>query len=164
METTWASICVSILLCASPTFADSRADWVGYDWSTVAPPACLAQSTSGCPLFRGKWDWKRDQWIELAVETKRDRPALDVTLVNRDPSDDDNVCLTVLFQDASGANLAVSHSNLHSDPKSTQSYRGAIVGDLSMKGLSAVQVGSKQCRKGPHQDDDVLKRVVVGLK
>lgn len=146
-------------LLASSVLADGRQDWAGYGWQKLDLSACQS-ATDGwaCPPIQEKWDWKRNQWVAVSVSAKGRTLHLTQQLTNNDRRDDDFVCVTVLLLDADGRTLLAHHQNWHSDPASIDtrdfSYTSSVLGRTA-----TIHLGSKQCRKGAHQDDDTYARV-----
>ena len=157
-------VLVLILAGLSPSFADGRAAWSGYYWRSTPYDACIAQEPSGCLTHRAKWDWKRDQWVELWYAPAPQGMTLSLRLTNNDRHDDDYVCVTALFVDAEGSSLAAYHVNLHIDPRTVEEDVRTI--DLPVALLprvARVDVGTKQCRQGAGQDDAIYKSVLSAL-
>ena len=152
------------LILTPPSWADSKADWRDYAWQTIRIPDCQGDSrVVTCPPYHQRWDWKRDQWVDITVTIDGTKLALTQTLTNRAIRDDDHVCVTALVVDASGADIIAHHQNWHMDPRQSRSdsfsYNARRLPDAV-----AIHIGSKQCREGAHQDDDVLARVEAGIK
>ncbi|HTN63037.1 MAG TPA: hypothetical protein VL147_16065 [Devosia sp.] len=152
------------VLTTIPTAADGRSDWTGYDWRKAAFGQCLS-TEAGCHVFRSKWDWKRNQWVDITYSLQADG---DLTLVqkltNNDPKDSDFVCVTVLFLDAQGRNVTASHTNIEIGPRSVKTFQNALplTTDLA-SAIRSVEFGSKQCRQGAGQDDLVFEAVAARL-
>jgi hypothetical protein len=85
-----------------------------------------------------------------------------VTLTNNDRRDADFVCVTTLFQDISGTTLAAQHQNVRIEPVSSTSVEQVARGKITDQ-ATTIQVGTKQCRQGPHEDDAVFEAVVSRL-
>jgi hypothetical protein len=162
-----AAFGAAMLLGGSPAeAADSREDWQGYDWRTVERATCPELGADApCQLFHGKWDWKRNQWVDLVLGYSNGALELTSILTNYDRRDDDNVCTVVLFQDSAGANVAAFHFNEHSDPQTARndSKRFPIPRD-ELAPVSQIRVGTKQCREGPQQDKATYTRVLDAMK
>ncbi|MGV8853960.1 MAG: hypothetical protein ACOH2L_04885 [Devosia sp.] len=79
----------------------------------------------------------------------------------RAPNDDD-VCVAVLVPDAAGNNIVAHHQNGHS-------LHGAVMqGEFTYRSrplasARSIELGSRQCRRGPHQDDGLYAAVVAGI-
>ena len=162
-----ATIAATFLSFGAPqgSFADGRGDWSGYAWQKIEVSACRANGTSlSCPLYHQKWDWKRNQWVDISVELDLAAGALRLTqrLTDRDAHDSDYVCVTALAVDAAGANVVAHHQNWHMGPGATKeqsfSYRSGALGSVT-----TIHVGSKQCREGADQDDALYARVRAGI-
>jgi len=153
----------SALALAQPARADGRADWQGYSWQKFAIASCLpAGSTLVCPAYHQKWDWKRHQWVDIAIGTQAGRLNLSQQLTNRDPRDDDDVCVTMLVLDAAGRTILAHHQNWHSRP-GTVMQDDFVLRSGNLAAAASVHIGSKQCRKGSHQDDAVHAAVLAGI-
>ena len=51
---------------AHGAFADGRGDWDGYAWQKIDIADCTPSGALlECPLYHQKWDWKRDQWVDM---------------------------------------------------------------------------------------------------
>ena len=145
--------------------ADGRADWEFYARQTIDVSDCLpVDGALECPTYRQKWDWKRDQWVNIGIIL---HPASgDVTLTqqleDRDSYDDDHVCVTALIVDAQGRNLVAHHQNW-------SMTHGQVAADIfsyaspRLAETRTIHIGSKQCRQGPHQDDALYARVLAGI-
>lgn len=153
----------------TPAYADGRADWQDYAWRSITYSDCpggVTNSAGLCPAYNQKWDWKRDQWVDIAFrfDPATGKFALSQTLTNNDRTDDDHVCVTALFVDAQGRDLYVYHQNWHSLPKATMSDTlRARISKTIFATAAKVWIGSKQCRKGAEQDDDVFARVKASI-
>ncbi|WP_152658668.1 hypothetical protein [Devosia chinhatensis] len=154
-----------LLLCfVSPVAADGRTDWNGYDWRGQPYGKCLEVDGQACLTHHGKWDWKRNQWVDVTYAPDIRGIDLALRLTNNDRKDDDWVCVTVLFLDAAGANLAAYHANLHIDPLSVVDDGARLsLPEAVQQRLARVDVGTKQCRKGRGQDDGVYAAVKARL-
>lgn len=145
--------------------ADGRADWQGYFWRNVKLDVCPDfGSAAPCRFFHGKWDWKRNQWVDLFFTSNASTLQVEQVLTNYDRADDDYVCTVVILEDAAQRNLVVFHFNEHSTHQtaSTASARFSIpLQDLSQ--VTSMSVGTKQCREGGSQDRDVFARVMSRL-
>ena len=154
------------LLATPPALADGRSDWRGYDWRSTEFGSCTdIDPAAGCHAHHAKWDWKRNQWVDVFYRGL-DQSSLSVglRLTNNDRKDDDYVCVTVLFLDANGRNLAAYHANIHIDPSSTESDETTMrLRPELIARIAKVDVGSKQCREGAGQDADVFARVRAAL-
>jgi hypothetical protein len=146
-------------------FADGRDDWSGYAWQQIEIADCVAAaSVLQCPLYHEKWDWKRDQWVDIsiAIDMASGTLRLDQRLIDKDRNDQDYVCVTAIAVDAAGNNVVAHHQNWYMQPKQdeTQSfdYNSSRLADIAV-----IHIGSKQCRQGPVEDDalyaDVLARI-----
>lgn len=156
-----------VLISACWASAAGKADWQGYDWKSYDFGACVAEvdGEGMCPVHHAKWDWKRNQWVDVSYGVDMsDRLKLAINLTNKDSYDDDDVCVTVLALDAEGANVFAHHQNRHSIHGEIDTNVVALAGPAgAWKTVTTLLVGSKQCRKGPHQDDAVFARVKAEL-
>jgi hypothetical protein len=146
-------------------FADGRGDWQGYAWQTIDVADCQAVNARlACPPYHQKWDWKRNQWVDIAVAVDLTSGQLHLSqqLTDRDSYDDDYVCVTALVVDADGADIVVHHQNWRMEHgEVTQkdfSYASGRLADATR-----IHIGSKQCREGAGQDDDVYAAVLAGI-
>ena len=164
---TLATAAATILAFGSPAgaFADGRGDWTGYAWQKIEIAKCATEgSTIACPLYHQKWDWKRNQWVDIAIGI--DASAAELTLTQRltdnDPGDSDYVCVTVLAVDAAGRDIVAHHQNWQIGPGDVMEdsfrYEASALGQIA-----TIFLGSKQCRDGAGQDDDTYARVLAGL-
>lgn len=159
----------ALLLLTTPAIADGRVDWQDYAWQTIAYTDCPGSVTDAdglCPAYHQKWDWKRNQWVDIAF---RFNPAngklvLSQRLTNNDRTDDDHVCVTALFVDAQGHDLYAYHQNWHSLPHDVmqQTFRATLPRAIFATAAKVI-IGSKQCRKGEAQDDDVFAAVKAAI-
>lgn len=145
--------------------ADGRADWRDYAWQRIDIADCTAvASTLECPPYHEKWDWKRDQWVDITVTIDVGSGTLQLhqRLTDRDRHDKDYVCVTALVLDAAGNNLVAHHQNWHMGPGDDEAksftYRSDRLADTS-----AIHIGSKQCRQGASQDDAVYDLVLARI-
>ena len=150
---------------AHPAMAEGRADWPGYSWQSFGLARCQANGAElACPPYHQKWDWKRNQWVDIAISIDLASGKLRLTqqLTNRDPHDDDDVCVTMLVLDPQGRTLLAHHQNWHA-------VHGRVMQDDftlrsgALAAAASIHIGSRQCRQGPHQDDAVYQRVLAGL-
>lgn len=153
-----------LLASLSPALADGRADWADYYWRVRPFGQCVEAPGDACLTHDAKWDWKRDQWVSVRYTATSGGIDLAITLTNNDPHDDDYVCVTILFADASDANVAAYHANLHSDPRSTLEHSARItLPEAAIARIANVDIGTKQCRQGAGQDDAVYGAVLSAL-
>lgn len=155
-----------ILFVAGPAQADSRTDWKGYDWRPVKLTECSDfGATTPCHFYHGKWDWKRNQWVDLVMSVSGTTLQIEQILTNYDRADDDYVCTVVLLQDSNGDNVVPFHFNEHSDHQSAStSTRRFSVTTSILAAVSQISVGTKQCREGASQDEANFARVVDALQ
>lgn len=155
-----------ILLLAGPAVADSRTDWTGYDWRPIKLSECSDfGAATACHFFHGKWDWKRNQWVDLVMSVSGATLEIEQILTNYDRADDDYVCTVVLLQDADGNNVVPFHFNEHSDHQTAStSIRRFSVTSSILAAVSQISVGTKQCRDGASQDKANFARVVNALQ
>lgn len=162
-----STLVATVLSLGSPqgAFADGRGDWQGYAWKTINVADCRPVDTRlACPAYHQKWDWKRNQWVDIAVaiDLASGQLQLSQRLSDRDSYDDDYVCVTALVVDRAGNNLVAHHQNWR-----------MIHGDVAQKDFSyssdrlaeaaSIHIGSKQCRDGAGQDDEVYAAVLAGI-
>lgn len=163
-----ATLSATFLSFGSPggAFADGRADWHDYAWQQIPITQCASQGDLlTCPLYHQKWDWKRNQWVDIAItlDLAGGELQLNQRLTDNDPADDDHVCVTVLAVDAEGQNTLAHHQNWymrHGDvTESSFTYRSSALAEVA-----TIYLGSKQCRDGATQDDALYARVLAGLQ
>ena len=150
---------------AQGTFADGRGDWDGYAWQKIAVSDCTGTATAlTCPAYRQKWDWKRNQWVDVAItlDPMHGTVALSQRLTDNDPHDTDYVCVTALIVDANGADLVAHHQNWQISAGQVLEEQFTYT-SAALSGAKTIHIGSKQCRDGAGQDDDTHARVLAGL-
>jgi len=160
------SLALLPLLLATPALADGRSDWTDYAWQQIKLSQCASNgSIIACPLYHQKWDWKRDQWIDLAISYDLSQGQLQLSqrLTNRAPTDDDYVCVTALAVDSAGRNILVHHQNWHMDPGQVAEKAFAYASP-DLADIAAIHIGSKQCRRGAGQDDALYESVLAGIR
>ena len=146
-------------------FADGRGDWNGYAWQQIKVADCRATATVlTCPPYHEKWDWKRNQWVDITIELDLARGELRLTqrLTDADPRDDDYVCVTALAVDAGGDNVVVHHQNWHMNPGAEEA-RSFLYTSAALDQVATIHIGSKQCRQGAGQDDALYAQVLAGI-
>ena len=146
-------------------FDDARRDWDGYSWQTIKLAECVAsQTTLDCPAYHQKWDWKRNQWVDMTITLDLAHDTLKLTqrLTDNDPNDDDNVCVTALAVDGHGNNIVAHHQNWHVAPGSVYEASFAYHAP-ALAEVAVIHIGSKQCREGPAQDDALYAQVLAGI-
>lgn len=157
---------ILLLATASPALADGRADWQDYAWQQIKLSQCVAQAKEvACPLYHQKWDWKRDQWVDVAIAIDLAGGQLRLTqrLTNKAPTDDDDVCVTAIAVDAQGRNIIAHHQNWHSNPGDIRE-ESFLYQSSALDSIDAILIGSKQCRDGDTQDDGLYARVLAGIQ
>jgi hypothetical protein len=163
-----ATLAATFLSFASPggAFADGRADWSDYAWQQIRIAECVADgATLQCPAYHQKWDWKRNQWVDIAItlDTARGEMRLTQRLTDNDPHDYDYVCVTALAVDADGNNVMAHHQNWQIAPGQVIEQTFIHRSDLRRK-VDTIHIGSKQCRDGASQDDALYARVLAGIQ
>jgi hypothetical protein len=162
-----STLVATMLSLGSPqgAFADGRGVWRGYAWKTIDVADCQpVDAYLACPPYHQKWDWKRNQWVDIAVtiDPSSGQLFLSQQLSDRDSYDDDYVCVTALVVDAAGTDIVVHHQNWlmeHGEVvRNDFSYASGRLADAS-----SIHIGSKQCRDGAGQDDDVYATVLAGI-
>lgn len=147
-------------------FADGRGDWDGYAWQQIRVDDCVAAAeVLHCPPYHQKWDWKRDQWVDMSIELDLGKGELHLTqrLTDIDPRDDDYVCVTALAVDADGHNIVAHHQNWHMSP-GAQQEDAFLYASAALDEVTTIHIGSKQCRQGPGQDDALYAQVLAGIQ
>ena len=157
--------CILLLAAPQGAFADGRRDWQGYAWQSIDVMDCGPVGTQlACPPYHQKWDWKRNQWVDITVtiDLASGQLQLSQQLADRDSYDDDYVCVTALVVDAVGAHIVAHHQNWRIEHgevvRKDFSYASGRLADATR-----IHIGSKQCREGAGQDDDVYAAVLAGI-
>lgn len=153
------------LIAALPAQAQGRDDWPGYSWQQFGIASCVPSGAAlHCPTYHQKWDWKRDQWVDIAIsiEIKAGRLSLSQQLTNRDSHDDDDVCVTMLVLDADNRTILAHHQNWHSR-HGTEMADDFVLHAGNLAAAATLHIGSKQCREGSHQDDARYAAVRAGI-
>jgi hypothetical protein len=146
-------------------FADGRGDWNGYAWQQIRIADCAAVvGVLRCPPYHQKWDWKRNQWVDMAVELDLARGELRLTqrLTDIDPRDDDYVCVTALAVNGAGDNIIAHHQNWHMEPGGVEA-KSFLYASAALDQVTTIHIGSKQCREGAGQDDALYAQVLAGI-
>jgi hypothetical protein len=151
---------------AQPALADGRSDWTFYAWQQIKVANCMpADGLLHCPPYHQKWDWKRNQWVDLVIAMDPAKGELTLTqrLTDKDPRDSDFVCVTALAVDAAGNNVIAHHQNwymksgeVHEDTFGYSSSR--------LDTATVIHIGTKQCRVGRSEDDARYARVLAGIQ
>ncbi len=149
-----------LLVGQAPCLANGRADWSGYDWRGQAFGTCIDQAGQACLVHHAKWDWKRNQWVDIWYDASGNGLEIEVRFTNNDRKDDDHVCVTVLFLDADGGNVAAHHVNEWVKPRTIEQRSVNLpMSSAIVQRIARVEIGTKQCREGAHQDDAVYAAV-----
>ena len=155
----------ALCLFSLPALADGRADWRDYAWQKFDIAKCLpVGSELACPFYHQKWDWKRTQWVDIAIMLDPASGKLSLTqqLTNNDKRDEDHVCVTALLLDGAGRTLLAHHQNwdIVAGQLLTKSF---VYTSPRLAEAQSIHIGSKQCREGEGQDDAVYARVLAAL-
>lgn len=156
------SLAIGLLSSDNATVA-LKEGWQGYVWKVRPVEQCLrAGKQQDCVIGKGKWDWKRDERFQLTArfDPAGNRIDLRLGLDNRDPSDDDHVCVAAVFYDGKEREVAVSFTNLHSPARRKVETRTALAPSRPVSSIRMVAVGTKQC--DPDASDDMA--LFDGLK
>lgn len=162
-----ATIAATFLSFGTPqgSFADGRGDWAGYAWQKIDISDC-AQSSAGlaCPLYHQKWDWKRNQWVDISllIAPAANTVTLTQRLTNNDQADRDYVCVTALIVDQGGRDLVAHHQNWNIGSGDVLEKSFSYSAD-DLGSARAIHIGSKQCRRGAGQDDATYANVLAGI-
>jgi len=135
--------------------------WQDYVWRIRDAGTCLATDARGlCHLVHDRWDWKREQWYDLSFgsDPKRNLLNLRLRIDNRDPSDQDRVCVVVLFIDDKDEEVAVYYSNWLSFPRRVIDRTTPLKPARDISTIAKVAVGSKQCDGASPRDADLYMR------
>ncbi len=144
-----------------PTVVKHLAEWKDYAWTHMELINC--SSSTACVVPRQRWDWHRKQWVDFAFQPDGGKTIVTLTLTDDDPTDDDFVCVTAAFLDFDSNPLFVFHQNWHASPGQVVSRRFSISAPAGAASPHSVAVGSKQCRNGPGEDDDVYRKALKRL-
>jgi hypothetical protein len=162
-----ATVAATMLSFGAPqgSFADGRSDWTGYAWQKIEISKCATlDNVVACPLYHQKWDWKRSQWVDLAIslDLRSGQMSLSQRLTNKDPSDQDYVCVTALLVDAAGKDLVAHHQNWQISAGEVLAkaftYRSG-----ALAAAKTIHIGAKQCREGGSQDDATYANVLAAI-
>ncbi len=164
---TLATATATFLAFGSPqgAFADGRGDWDGYAWQKIEIADCTSSGTVlECPFYHQKWDWKRNQWVDIVVALDLAGGVLHLTqrLTDNDPGDSDYVCVTALAVDAAGSDIVAHHQNWFMKPGATEERAFSYTSNALDK-VTTIHIGSKQCRYGGNQDDALYARILAGI-
>ncbi len=147
------------------SFADGRGDWSGYAWQKIEISACAGLDTTiACPVYHQKWDWKRNQWVDitLSLDIATDEVSLSQRLTNNDRSDRDHVCVTVLVVDGTGKDLIAHHQNWQIGSGDVVQESFAYTSPALAR-AKTIHIGSKQCRNGGSEDDATYAKVLAKI-
>ncbi|MDB5472756.1 MAG: hypothetical protein JWP99_59 [Devosia sp.] len=147
------------------SYADGRAEWSDYAWQKIEISSCIGSpATLACPLYHQKWDWKRNQWVDITVrlDPSAGRVWLTQRLTNSDNNDQDFVCVTALIVDAEGRDLIAHHQNWHISSAETIE-KSFTYESVALDSAQTIHIGSKQCRAGGSQDDATYARVLADI-
>ena len=162
------TLAAGVLTFGSPAgaFADGRGDWKDYAWQSIKIADCASDGgTLACPLYHQRWDWKRNQWVDIAISLDLARGELELSqrLTDNDKADDDDVCVTALAVAADGRNVIAHHQNWQMRrgrvKEKSFSYRSS-----ALEQVAVIHIGSKQCRQGPTQDNTLYARVLAAIQ
>lgn len=148
------------------SFADGRGDWAGYAWQKIEIGSCATlDQTRACPLYHQKWDWKRNQWVDVAVslDLRSGKVSLTERLTNNDPKDQDYVCVTALIVDGAGKDLVAHHQNWQISAGQVLE-KAFTYSSAALASARTIHIGAKQCRDGAGQDDSTYARVLAGIE
>ena len=146
-------------------FADGRGDWDGYAWQQVHVADCARTGELlQCPAYHQKWDWKRNQWVDMSIQLDLANGELNLTqtLTDLDPRDDDYVCVTALAVAEDGHNIVAHHQNWHMSPGAEET-KSFVYSSSALDQVAVIHIGSKQCRQGAGQDDALYAQVLAGI-
>lgn len=155
------SLAIGLLSSDNATVALNEG-WKGYVWKIRPIEQCVTSSARDCLIGKGKWDWKRDERFQLTARFDPARNRIDTRLLldNRDPSDDDHVCVAAVFYDGKEREVAVSFTNLYAPARRKVESRTALSPSRPVSSIRMVAVGTKQC--DPDASEDVA--LFGGLK
>jgi hypothetical protein len=152
-------------LTVQASVADGRADWPGYAWQKIEISTCaVLETVIACPLYHQKWDWKRNQWVDMtvALDLATGLASFGQRLTNKDPADQDYVCVTALVVGAAGKNLVAHHQNWQISAGEILE-KGFAYTSATLSTATTIHIGSKQCRNGAGQDDAIYRHVLAAI-
>jgi hypothetical protein len=159
----YASLALLLAACAALPIVATLAghgDWQGYDWNRHPVSACeTTPSGLDCPTFTQKWDWKRDQWVDVTLRSKPEGLTLTQRLTNNDRRDEDFVCVTVQGITPDEQTLFAHHQNWHMDAGQTREQSFTLPA-IDVTNLAYIELGTKQCRGGAHEDDAIYAKIL----
>lgn len=160
------SLAIGLLSSDNATVA-LKEGWKGYVWKIRPVAQCLAmQGDDYCKLHKGKWDWKRDERFRYAARfnTRGNRIDSRMTLDNRDPSDDDHVCIAAVYYDAKGVEVAVDFAVVYSLPRKVVEAGSSIRPSRPVSSIAQVAIGTKQCDPDSSRDRALFASIQQKLK
>lgn len=129
--------------------------WQGYVWRVRPVEHCAAPDERGfCTLLESRWDWKRDQHYVFAVKMDGEENRIEtrVLIDNRDPDDDDHVCIAAVFYDREDREVAVDFRHIYSVPGQKTGGEAVLMPMRPLKEATRVAIGSKQCDAAAEED------------
>ncbi len=155
------SLAIGLLSSENATVALNEG-WKGYVWRIKPVEQCLSVEKDGfCTLLRDRWDWKRDQRYQLAVRLNKAKNLVETraTLDNRDPDDDDNVCIAAVFYDRNGQEVAIDFQNIYAPPRKVTKGAARLKPGRPVSDIARVAIGSKQCDPSAADDQAIFAAV-----
>jgi hypothetical protein len=140
---------IAIGLLTSDNAPVANADgWANYVWRIRPVDQCIEKDARGfCHIVDDRWDWKRDQHYSFAfrIDPKANTLTGNLRLDNRDPADDDFVCMVAVFTDKNDNEVAILYQNWHSLHGRAIERDVPVRPSLPLGSITNVAVGSKQC-------------------
>ena len=158
------SLAIGLMASDDPSVA-LKEGWQGYVWKVHAVGPCLAGAEERCMLAVGRWDWKRDQryTVRSTHAKAKNRLTTQFELDNRDPDDDDNVCMAVIYYDKAGREVGVAFDVIHALAARNTRAQITIQPVRPVRDIARVAIGSKQCDPDYGPDVALFERVKAAL-
>lgn len=139
--------------------------WKGYVWKIRSVERCMGAAAE-CTLQRGKWDWKRDERYSYGarLSPKDNRIDTHILLDNRDPSDDDHVCVAAIYYDKRGVEVAVDFAVVYSLPRKVTEKAATLRPSRPVSAIDKVAIGTKQCDPDASADIALSRSLKARLK
>ena len=140
--------------------------WKDYVWRVRASDQCIQVDKSGfCQIADDRWDWKRDQryTFSFLTDAKSNSLLAHLRLNNRDPSDDDYVCVVAIFTDKNDEQIAIFFQDWLSRHGRSLEKDLPLHPSLPVSSIAKVAVGSKQCDLAGPSDAAIFEEIRLKL-